>query len=346
MNILDDVQKIKDIDKSNMKSMLDGFDRQSLSAWNIKLPDMDKKEFDSICLCGMGGSAVGGDIIKQVAEGTSTIIYVNRDYTLPRFVNEKSLVIPVSYSGDTEETISCYNDAKSKKASIWSISSGGMLEELSRKDGVPHVKVEKGFPPRCALGYLFFPVLKLFIELGIIKKFEIDKTFLSIKKYIEEYRVENEKGNKAKEFADRLWNKNPVVYSGPFLFPVAIRWKTQFAENSKNVAFINVFSELNHNEIMSWNFPEFLVHNTIFFFLHDESDHPRIKQRMALTEKILKDKNLEVINVSSCGEHPVERIFSLLVLEDWLSFYLAILNNMDPTEIKEITYLKKELAKT
>ncbi len=346
MNILNDRQKINEIDKSDMKSMLDKFDEQSKAAYNIKIPLPGKKDFDSICFCGMGGSAVGGDIMKQLSEGFSGIIHVNRDYTLPSFVNKKSLVIPVSYSGNTEETISCYNDAKSRNAYIWSISSGGILEELSEKDGVPHVKVEKGFPPRCALGYLFFPILKLFIELGIIKNFDVERVFSLIKKSIEKYRVENEKENKAKEFANKVWNKNPVIYSGPFLFPAVIRWKTQFAENSKNVAFINVFSELNHNEIMSWNFPEFLVHNTVFFFLRDESDHPRIKQRMDLTEKIFKDKKIEVINVPSFGKHPVERIFSLIILGDWLSFYLAVLNNADPTEIKEISYLKSELSKT
>jgi glucose/mannose-6-phosphate isomerase len=345
MNALDDIDKIRQLDKSNMKNMLDEFSLQCKDAWNINIPLLSKKNFDCICFCGMGGSAVGGDIIKQVAQNNPTIIYVNRGYTLPSFVNEKSLVIPVSYSGNTEETISCYNDAKNKKASIWSISCGGILEELSQKDGISHVKVQKGFPPRCALGYLFFPVLNLFTKLGIIKEFEIENTFSVIKKFIDVYRVENKTANMAKEFAGKIWNKNPIIYSGPFLFPAAIRWKTQFAENSKNVSFINEFSELNHNEIMSWNFPEFLVANTKFFFLRDENDHPRIKQRMDLTEKILSDKNLEIINISSYGKHPVEKILSLIILGDWLSFYLAILNNIDPTEIKEITYLKTELSK-
>ncbi|HOJ30860.1 MAG TPA: bifunctional phosphoglucose/phosphomannose isomerase [bacterium] len=345
--ILDNRSMIKKIDKSGMLNLLEKFAVQCMDADSIKISPVVAQEYDCIVWAGMGGSAIAGDILKQVVERNCSIpMFVHRNYGLPKFVSNKSLVLAISYSGDTEETLDACTEAVKRKATVWTLSSGGKLEKFAKNNKIPHAKIPAGQPPRCSLGYLFFPAANLFFMLGYIKKIVVEKIAEIADACVKKYGVDAVDNNLAKEFARKIHNKNAVIYSGDFLLPVAIRWKTQFAENSKHMVSVNVFPEMNHNEIMAWNFPIQYVENSIVLFLYDRNDHQRTKLRMELTADILKKKSILVEKLESDESEPVQRMFSLLLLGDWVSFYSALLNGVDPTEIKEISLLKKELTST
>ncbi|HPP66805.1 MAG TPA: bifunctional phosphoglucose/phosphomannose isomerase [bacterium] len=343
--ILDDKSYIEKIDKSNMLHLIEGFDRQCIKAGSIKLFPVEKRPYSHIVFCGMGGSAIAGDILKKLVEiNSSTPFFVHRDYGLPNFVGKDSLVIVVSYSGNTEETIDAYQQAIARGSTVWVLSSGGNLEERARADKKPYVKIPAGQPPRCSLGYLFFPVARMLYMLGIIKPVVAERIAEMATYSKRNYGVERTKGNRAKKIATIMHNRNVVIYSGNFLYPAVLRWKTQLAENSKHSVSINCFPEMNHNEIMAWSHPKFLIENSVVFFFYDANDCQRVKLRMDLTRKIFEVKSIKTQKFFSHGRNPADRIFSLIMLGDWVSFYLAILNGMDPTEIKEISYLKKKLS--
>lgn len=345
MNIIDDRESIKKIDKSNMLTLLENFDLQCLEANSIETDNIPIKEYDCIVYAGMGGSAIAGDILKNSFEQDLSIpFFVHRNYGLPGCVTKNSLVIAVSYSGNTEETIDACQQALSRGCTVLTLSSGGELENISKTKGIIHVKIPSGYPPRCGLGYLFFPVARILSSAGYIKSFDVKKIVDMISYLKKLYGVDSVENNTAKNIAKLIHNKMAVIYSGEFLFPAATRWKTQIAENSKHMISINVVPEMNHNEIMAWNFPAHFIKNCIVFFLYDRQDNERVTLRMNLVTKILQSKSIPVEKLNSQGEDALERIFSLIILGDWTSFYLAILNGVDPTEIKEISYLKQQMA--
>ncbi|MCM8763929.1 MAG: bifunctional phosphoglucose/phosphomannose isomerase [Candidatus Omnitrophica bacterium] len=342
--ILDDKNLIRKIDKSGMLELIENFDSQCIDADSISISDVPVRDYDCVVWAGMGGSAIAGDILKQMVEMYCSLPFiVHRNYGLPNYVNNRSLVFAISYSGDTEETLSAFKEGVKKKASIVSLSSGGQLEKLSKREGVLHIKIPAGQPPRCSLGYIFFPLANLLRRLGFVEQVDAGKIAELARTYRNIYGVESRE-NRAKEFARKMHGKNIVIYSGEGLLPAATRWKTQIAENSKQMVAVNVFPEMNHNEIMAWNFPSHLISNSVVFFLRDSKDNERVRLRMNLTGEILKSKSIPVYDVESQGIQTVERIFSLILLGDWISFYLALLNGVDPTEIKEISYLKKKLS--
>lgn len=344
--ILENREIIGKIDRSNMLKLIEEFDQQCINARSISVPDIPAQNYNCIVCAGMGGSAIAGDILKELTEeGKSIPFVVHRDYGLPNFVNERSLVLTISYSGNTEETISAFKEAIKRKSTIVSLSSGGELEDLSKKYSISHIKIPAGQPPRCSLGYIFFPLAHLLEKSGFIKVVNVEKIAEIARDCRNRYGVENEK-NKAKDFARLMHGKNVVIYSGQTLFPVITRWKTQLAENSKQMVSVNLFPEMNHNEIMAWNFPSVFIKNTIVFFLYDRTDNERVKIRMDLTSGILKSKSIPVYEIEGEENEKIERMFSLIFLGDWISFYLALLNGVDPTEIKEISYLKTKLTES
>ncbi len=342
--IMDDRNLMGKIDKSNMLELIENFDAQCIEANNIAVKKLPAKNYDCIVCAGMGGSAIAGDILKQLVEINSSIPFiVHRNYGLPAFITEKSLVLAVSYSGDTEETLSAFKEAIRRGSTVVSLSSGGKLEKISKMEGMIHIKIPAGQPPRCSLGYIFFPLAKLLEKSGYIEKVDAVKIGKTAEQLKAVYGINSEE-NRAKNFARTMHGKNIIIYSGELLSPAATRWKTQFAENSKHMAFLNLFPEMNHNEIMAWNFPAHFIEKCLVFFLRDRDDNDRVKLRMDLTKDILRSKKISVYDIESEGKKPVERIFSLVMLGDWISFYLALLNGVDPTEIREITDLKKKLA--
>lgn len=353
MDILDSVQRIKAIDPGGMYDRIYNFPEQIDDAAEIgkrlKPETGLAKNIKNIIITGMGGSAIGGDIIRTYLAGTAKFpILVNRHYRLPAFIDNNSLVVASSYSGNTEETLSAFEDARSREAKIICITTGGELGERAGKYGLMTIKLPEGYQPRAALGYSFIPMLFLFSKMGLTNDVAGDVAELvpGLKKYREQYAVEI-KGNEnpAKLLAQKLHGKIPLIYTGPELTgAVGLRWKGQICENAKMLAFNNQFSEFNHNELVGWEKIENYRDNLIAVFLRDNGDHPQIKKRMTVVRSVIERQGVEVIEISSQGDFPLGRIFSLIQLGDFASFYLAVLNQVDPTPIKVIDFLKDQLT--
>jgi glucose/mannose-6-phosphate isomerase len=305
-------------------------------------------QIEKIIVIGMGGSAIGGDILSKLLVNEIKVpIFVNRNYRLPNFADKKTLVFATSYSGNTEETLSSYKDAKNRGCKIICVTSGGELAKNAESDMFPIIKIPGGQPPRSALGYMFLPVLIVMQNLGLttIKMEDIDETMSILKKFKTVWGNESSDSNPAKKLAKMLYNKLPLIYSvDGCLGPVALRWKTQLNENSKILAYNNVFPELDHNEIVGWEGLDNLTRSMSVIILRDKDDFERNSKRIAITSSIIKDKPSEITEVRTEGDSVLARMFSLIYLGDFVSFYLAVLYGVDPTPVDRIETLKKKLV--
>lgn len=339
-------------DKSDMRKLLSNFPLQIQQAVEIgsKIKvNIKTSAIKNIVLTGLGGSAIGGDLLRSyLSEDINIPFLVNRNYNLPGFVNNETLVIVSSYSGNTEETISAHNEARKKQAQIVCITSGGETEKLAKKFGNYLIKIPKGYPPRAALGFSFFPVLLLFSKMGFIKKQDkyINETIVLLKKKARIYRHLDADKNPALKLAQNFYNRLPIIYSSSEKFDsVNLRWRGQLSENSKILTFGNFIPEMNHNELVGWKVLKSAMANMVVVFLKDKDDHKRIKIRMKITEGIIREFAADIINVESEGNSLLSRMFSLIYLGDWASYYLAIINGIDPTPVNIIDYLKNQLSK-
>ncbi len=349
---IDSIDGIEKLDRSNMQRMLVEFDRQLERALRIHLDDSllaGYTEVNTILWVGMGGSAIGGDILRTcLADQLPLPFLVNRDYRIPAYVNERSLVIASSYSGDTEETLSAYQAAIAQGAKTVCVTSGGALAAKTQEEMRPLLSIPPGFPPRAALGYLTMPVLSAFEKIGLVPAQDTAKEELVrlIRDLSEQYAPENtSNSNTAKRIARQLLGKIPIIYSATAGFEsVALRWRCQLSENSKMLAHSNVFPELTHNEIVGWTPDSVLAEKGMVILLRDANDHPRIQRRMDITREILISSGASSpIEEYTKGESLLAKIFSLIYLGDWASFYLALLKNVDPTPIENINVLKTKL---
>ena len=321
------------IDKSDMLSVLESFPKQCREALSLPKGITVSGEISGIFVCGMGGSAIGGDLLASYLKDSKLAITVVRDYKLPDYVDEYSLVFVVSYSGNTEETLSCYEQALKKKAKIIVITSGGKLAKSAEKV----IKIPAGLQPRAATGYLFLPMLGVLYNSGIINITNTElNEMIALLKDVESYK------EKAKELAKKIGKKIPIIYSSERFKPVAYRMKTQINENAKYPCYTNTFSEMNHNEINAFQFME--RSKFIVFLIRDEKDNPRIQKRMDICRDIMEER-VDVEEIFSKGKSLLARMFSTIYLGDLTSYYLAINNRVDPTPVEVIEHLKKELLK-
>ena len=318
-------------DKSHYLQVIDNFPAQCKQAIDLVQGKTITGEIANIVICGMGGSAIGGDILRCLMKDTNMPVFVNRGYELPEFVDAYSLVILLSYSGNTEETLSCLYQAKDKEAHIYAITSGGALAEQCDKV----IKIPGGMQPRAALGYLFFPVLGLLGNSGILKSTGED--FQDMLKAITD--VEAIK-DQAKAIAKKIKEKTALIYASRTMGPVAYRWKTQINENAKQPAFANVFSELNHNEIAGFQFMN--RNEYIAILLKDEHEDPRMAKQMNTAKEVI-DSRIDVIEVPLNGNVLLTKMFWAIFLGDYVSYYLAMHNRTDPADVEVIEWLKKRL---
>ncbi len=352
MNLPESIENMGTLDPQGMYDKIYRFPEQLEEALaiaqNIKFDKRRYTGIKNIIVAGMGGSAIGGDLVRSYLAAVLKIpIFICRHYRLPHFVSVGSLVIVSSYSGNTEETLAAMNDAIGRKSKIICITSNGKAAEIAKKKKYPLITLPKGYPPRAALGFSFVPLLMILGKLGFIRDPEKDikELILGLKAYRDRYAVETGVDkNPAKALALRLYQKIPIIYSGPELTDaVATRWKGQICENAKSLAFNNQFAEFNHNELVGWNQIEPYRDKLVVIYLRDSDDHERIKMRMEIVRKIIEKQNVPIIDVFSNGNFTLGRIFSLIQLGDFTSYYLAILNDVDPTPVAVIDFLKSEL---
>jgi len=309
-----------------------------------------RKPFQNIVISGLGGSAIGGDIVRTLAAGRASLpVVVNRDYHLPAFVNQNTLFAAVSYSGNTEETLSAYQQAREKGAAIVCLTSGGKLAQMAANDGYPVIEVPGDLVPRAATGYLFAPLALFLEEIGLLKnvRMEIEETIQVLKWQRKMLNPQvPQPDNPARQLAEQLKGSIPIIWGSSGLTEAAaLRWKAQINENAKSPAYYNLFPELNHNEIVGFEEPAELLARFVVVILRDQGDSPQVQKRMAITRQIIENRVREVIEVSSQGQSFLARFYSLVYLGDYTSVYLAHEYGINPTPVQVIDYLKAELAK-
>lgn len=351
MSLLDEPDRWQRIDAKSMYLLVDSFpDQIEAAAESAKGVDLrDGADRSVVVVSGLGGSAIGGDLARTLIGAELKIPFlVNRDYSLPAFAGPSALVIACSYSGNTEETLGAYRQARQAGAQIVCITSGGKLEEMAQADSVPVLRVPGGLPPRAALGHSLVTLLAAFGKMNLVSALSerISETVELLRSLRERYGVSSpEADNRAKAMAASLAGKVVAIYgSSGVMEPVALRWRTQIEENAKNLAFHQALPEMNHNELVGWVHPGPVLRKIGVVMLRDEGDHPQVQRRFELTREVLAGKCGVLHEVWSEGDSLLSRVLSSLYLGDYVSLYLAYLNGVDPSPVEVIDYLKRELG--
>jgi len=350
--VLDDPVKFKGIDKSDMLQKAYSLPDMLDEGWKIAKGSglKDLGVIENVAIAGMGGSAIGGDIVQTAfSDKLAVPVHVGRSYEIPNFVSERTLFIAVSYSGNTEETISALNKALARKSRVVTISSGGKLEALSNEAKAPHIKIPSGFPPRAALGYILPSLLYVFSALKLADGVEegIAESVSLLRKLRKNYSIdEPEKSNAVKQMAIKIKGKVPIIMScADTTYPAGQRLKTQLNENSKVTALHLVFPELNHNDLVNFSFLDPGKHEFFAIVLRDRSDYDRMIKRIEVTKSLVSGKLGGFNELWAEGRLKLARILSLIMFGDFLSIYLGVSLGIDPTPVTVIEQLKKELAR-
>ncbi len=335
-------------EKSPMFDFISGFPGQLEAGYRLgfEAQDLPGGPFDSVAVCGMGGSAIGGDLLLDYARPAMEIpAGVIRGYNLPGWVGENTLALISSYSGNTAETLSCYREAVDRRSLIIGISSGGKLGELCRENGHLLIEIPGGLPPRAALGYSLSPMFALFERLGFINP-ERDE-LLTAADFVSRYTKDFSRGSGGApaELAQALLGKVAAFYAdGQRMGAVVTRFRGQLAENSKALSFTHLFPELNHNEIVGWGGPEFTSDNLTAVFLRDSGSDNRVVRQMEAAIEIISGIGVEIREIEAEGDTDLKRILYLVHFADWLSYHLASLYGVDPVPVNRIDILKQRIS--
>lgn len=349
--ILDDVEEIRRIDKSGMLAYCtrasEHYREASRLAEAVRVSYPTPK---TIIAAGMGGSAIGGELLKDLARPEIGVpIEVCREYSLPAYADEDTLVFITSYSGETEESLSTFLDAVERGCMTFCISSGGSLLSFAEKLGSPHIRVPSGIQPRAALPYLFLPMPVCLSKLGLISKTGLDIS--EAVQTLEQLRLENSpeepsSRNFSKTLASNIKGTAPIIYGFGIYRGVAQRYKQEFNENSKVPSTWNSFPELNHNEIVGWEAAEELAQCFSLIIIRDRDETEQTKQRIKATEELIRNSTRKTFEVWSRGEGRLAKISSAIHIGDLTSLYLAIANGVNPTPVKTIALLKERVKQT
>ncbi len=345
MRELDVTSQLKKYDISGMAEVLDHYVEQCREALLLgeRFSPTLPPEIDQLLVCGMGGSAMAGEIARRFAR---IPVHINRNYVIPPFVNSSTLLAAVSYSGNTAETLSGLQKGLALDLPALAISSGGKLMETAQVNGIPFLRIPAGYQPRAATGYLALPLLVVLERAGLlaqaIDRHELLESLAKVKELC--HAGVPEKENPAKQLARRLHRTIPVIYgTADNTGLVAMRWKTQINENAKQPAFWNVVPELNHNEILSFE-NEGLRKGLYCIFLKNDYDHPENIARIQIMRELLEEKEVSTEVVQADGTSEISQVLSQIYFGDYVSYYLAILNGIDPTPVELIESFKKKLA--
>jgi glucose/mannose-6-phosphate isomerase len=348
---LDDFNIYRKYDPAGMLTHIHNFPEMCRQAWksalDFKLPE-EYSRVKKVLVLGMGGSAICGDLAASLAlKEASLPVLACRDYFLPQYVDEDTLVIASSYSGMTEETLSAFQQVFNIPAKALAITTGGKLLSLCGNMGVPAFTFDYKSQPRAALPFSLFATLAILHNLNIlkIKSSDIEESFSNLKNLAEKINESVPADiNPAKLLARKLVGKMVLIYGAGITAEVAHRWKTQINENSKTTAFYETFSELNHNAIVGYEMPEQTVRRLMVVMLDSNLLHERIRVRYGLTQQLLTQAGIDYHVLKGEGTNALGQMITLILFGDYVSYYLAMLNRQDPTVIKAIDFLKKSLS--
>lgn len=325
-----------------MKELVQNFTQQLRDAKKIadKAVVSQNINIKNIIVSGLGGSGIGGTILSELIADSCTVpVLINKDYFLPAFVNEETLVIISSYSGNTEETLNAMQQAIAKKAQIACVTSGGKILELARHHQLDFIEIPGGMPPRSCIGYSLLQLIKICVAKGFADK----SLFDNLEKAIELLDRENgEIKTEAALIAKKIYNKFPLLYSVGNCEGVVVRFRQQINENGKILCGHHAFPEMNHNELVGWTTKN---ENLVVIAFHTTFDYARTTKRYEVCKPLFEKYSSGVIDITAKGQSKLEQFLYLINIGDWISCYIADLRGIDPVEVKVIDHLKAELAK-
>ena len=347
------MNELKLADPENMLSYINRLPDDLEAAWHLgkTLPLLELPKPKMMVICGMGGSAIGGDFFGSYMREISDVpVYSHRDYGLPTWASgEEVLVICSSHSGNTEETIDCFKTARERGCSLLVISTGGKLHEMAQEAGVTAWTFDHDGQPRTALAYSFGILLGLASRLGLIADHEktIKKSATLMREWRSVYGIlEDDKANPCEELAIRLLDKNIVIFGAGSMEVIARRWKAQIAELAKAWASFEAIPEMNHNTLAGLIFPENLLNDTVAVFLSAPSDYDRNQLRIKASEELFAEAGIEVFEIFAKGESRLAQMWSLVQFGDYMAYYLALAYGVDPTPVAILMRLKQKLAES
>lgn len=322
---------------------------QARFAVEIAHPEHDGRTIMRVVVAGMGGSALA-PFIAKVGLGDELMIpfEVIRSYDLPEYVDFNTLVIACSHSGNTEETLSTFAQARAKNAQVAAVATGGKLLEQAAAESIAHVQVPAGLEARMSTIYHLRALTALLAHFDVINYMrftqiadQADWLGEQTKHWTSDVTVDK---NYAKQLALLAVGKTPVFYGGPLMAPLAYKWKISWNENAKNVAFWNQYPEFNHNEFIGWSSHP-VEKPFVIFDLISKFEHPRVLKRFELSDRLLSGLRPKANVVTLQGDRPIAQYLWGCILADFVSIYVAILNGVDPTPVLLVEKLKEELAK-
>lgn len=326
--------------KDLIEKFADQLDTAAQIASGYTCPPNRSHTIHEVVIAGLGGSAFGGEITRKVAESSSGVpVQIFRSYAIPAHIGPNTLVIISSYSGNTEETLEALQHCLTRNAEIVCITSGGKIAEIAREKGLDLILIPGGYPPRAAAGLSFVQQLAVLHARNIIPDFRADLTEAT--NLIRNF----EDKSAAEVLAKKLHTRIPVLYSSDVFEPAAIRWRQQINENSKQLCWHHVIPEMNHNELVGWVHPQNLMDNLHVILLRSRLDYERTSMRFDINKQIIEKSCKNVSEVYAKGNTLLAQLVYFLHFGDWVSWYLAVENNVDPTPVAVIDFLKGELAK-
>lgn len=341
------------LDAADMLGRVIAFPAQMEAAWKIgaefepRVQSLRAVTFARVVVCGMGGSAIGGDLARSfLGERMRVPVVTCRDYELPAHLARGALVIASSYSGNTGETLCAYDTARKHAAAMLAVTSGGELAQRCQRDQVPVCAIPGGMPPRSAIGYSLFPMLRALRAAGVadFEDREYAEALAVVRERCDAY-APSRRDNEAIAIARKLHRRAAFVYAGPGLLEgVARRWSCQINENAKALAHFAFFPELNHNEIVGWEVDDGRRSNAVVLSLEDRDDHPMTRRQVGVGLSLIGPLAAGVERLEAPDGGRLARMLCMQLLGDFTSVYLAYLNGVDPTPVHKIDTLKQQLS--
>ncbi|MGD9129127.1 MAG: SIS domain-containing protein [Candidatus Woesebacteria bacterium] len=355
-SILDSRQAIAKIDKSNVLGSVEALADQIKHIWEIadqSLSFKSKNEIENVVVTGMGGSALGPDVVKYLFKEKLDLPFeVVNSYTLPNYVNQHSLVILSSYSGTTEEVLACSKEVEKKNAQVMVITAGGELKKIAEKKSYPLLLIDPKYnpcgEPRMAIGYAIFGMIALLSKAGIIQisEDETKEVITTIISVIEKCKVEVEaEKNQAKTLAFALYDKRPIFVASEFLTGAAHVAANQSNENAKAFADYKIIPEINHHLMEGLHFPKSNTYSHLFIFFNSSLYNPRNQKRMKLTQRVVEKNQIETLSIKLESESKITQVFELITLTAYSIFYLSMLENVNPDAIPYVDWFKAQMKK-
>lgn len=337
------------VDKSDMLGTIYAFPGQVERALRAtQVPSFNYQgQFDKVLLTGLGGSAIGADYLTHWAATESRFpLVVNRDYQIPKWVDARTLVVTISMSGGTEETLAAFGEARARGAKIVAVSTGGKMKEFCQKTNTPFIEVEGGMQPRAAVGRMLVADALALEAAGVLQtRAALEKAVTTLKAMQQEYDPKGPANrNPAKQLALQLGDTIPVVYASGHLVPVARRFANQLNENSKILAFWGAMPEMNHNELVGWS-GDAQPNRFTAVLLRSDLEHPGNAKRFEYTANLMREWGANVVEIKARGTTVAEQLLTTTYHADLVSGYLAVLRGQDPTPVQPISGLKEALGK-